>query len=138
MKLVSWNVNSLAVRMPRVLELLEQHAPDVALLQETKCEPDAFPAGGLRAAGYHSAHHSAGRWAGVALLSRTPLEDVCAGLAGEPAVDEARWIEATTAGLRLASVYVPNGREVAHPEFVKKLAFLDAARERIGTLDVLA
>ena len=137
MKLVTWNVNSLAVRMPRVLELLAQHAPDAVLLQETRAEPDAFPADELRAAGYESAHHSAGRWAGVAILSRTPLEDVCAGLAGEPAVDEARWIEATTAGLRLASVYVPNGREVGHPEYVKKLAFLDAARERIGTLDVL-
>jgi exodeoxyribonuclease III len=138
MKLVTWNVNSLNVRMPRVLELLEQHAPDIALLQETKTEPDAFPVDELRAAGYHSAHHSAGRWAGVAVLARTPLEDVCAGLAGEPAVDEARWIEATTAGLRLGSVYVPNGREIGHPEFEKKLAFLDAARERIGTLDVLA
>jgi exodeoxyribonuclease III len=138
LKLVTWNVNSLNVRMPRVLELLEQHAPDVALLQETKSEPDAFPVAELHAAGYHSAHHSAGRWAGVAILSRAPLADVCAGLAGEPAVAEARWIEATTAGLRLGSVYVPNGRAVGHPEFEKKLAFLDAARERIGTLDVLA
>jgi exodeoxyribonuclease-3 len=137
-KLISWNVNSLAVRMPRVLELLEQHAPDVALLQETKTAADAFPAVELLAAGYESVHHSAGRWAGVAILSRTPLEDVCAGLAGEPAVDEARWIEATTAGLRLGSVYVPNGRTIDHPEYAKKLAFLDAARDRIGTLDVLA
>jgi exodeoxyribonuclease-3 len=137
-KLVTWNVNSLGVRMPRVLELLEQHAPDIALLQETKVNPGAFPAQELRAAGYHAADHSAGRWAGVAILSREPLTDVCAGLAGEPSVDEARWIEATTGGLRVASVYVPNGREIGHPEYEKKLAFLDAARERIGTLDVLA
>jgi exodeoxyribonuclease-3 len=116
-KLVSWNVNSLNIRMPRLRELLEQHAPDVVLLQETKTEPGAFPSVELLAAGYESAHHSAGRWAGVALLSRTPLADVCAGLAGEPAVDEARWIEATTAGLRVASVYVPNGRAIDHPEF---------------------
>ena len=139
MKLVTWNVNSLSVRMPRVLELLAEHAPDVALLQETKAAPDAFPVEELRGAGYHSVHHSAGRWAGVALLAREPLGAVCAGLAGEPAVDEARWIEATTAdGLRIASVYVPNGRAIDHPEYEKKLAFLDAARERIGTLDVLA
>jgi exodeoxyribonuclease III len=138
MKLVTWNVNSLGVRMPRVLELLAQHEPDVVLLQETKAEPDTFPLEELRAAGYHAAHHSAGRWAGVALLAREPLTDVCAGLAGEPAVDEARWIEATAHGLRLASVYVPNGRAIDHPEYAKKLAFLDAARERIGTLDVLA
>jgi exodeoxyribonuclease III len=138
MKLVTWNVNSLGVRMPRVLELLAQHAPDVVLLQETKTAPDAFPEAELRAAGYHAAHHSAGRWAGVALLAREPLEDVCAGLAGEPAVDEARWLEATAYGLRLASVYVPNGRAIDHPEYAKKLAFLDAMRERIGTIDVLA
>ena len=95
MKLVSWNVNSLPVRLPRVLELLDEHAPDIVLLQETKTAPDGFPADELRAAGYESVHHSAGRWAGVALLAREPLGDVCAGLAGEPAVDEARWIEAT-------------------------------------------
>jgi exodeoxyribonuclease-3 len=138
-KLVSWNVNSLNVRMPRVLELLAEHAPDVAFLQETKTEPDAFPFVELLDAGYQSVHHSAGRWAGVALLAREPLADVCAGLAGEPAVDEARWIEATTAdGLRIAAVYVPNGRAIGHPEYEKKLAFLDATRERIGTLDILA
>jgi exodeoxyribonuclease III len=138
MKLATWNVNSLGVRMPRVLELLAQHAPDVVLLQETKTEPDKFPEAELRDAGYHAAHHSAGRWAGVALLAREPLTDVCAGLAGEPAVDEARWLEATAYGLRFASVYVPNGRAIDHPEYVKKLAFLDAMRERIGTIDVLA
>jgi exodeoxyribonuclease-3 len=137
-KLCTWNVNSLLVRMPRVLELLAQHAPDIVLLQETKTAAAAFPEAELRAAGYHAAHHSAGRWAGVALLAREPLEDVCAGLAGEPAVDEARWIEATAYGLRLASVYVPNGRAVGHPEYVKKLAFYDAMRERIGAIDVLA
>ncbi len=138
MKLVTWNVNSLGARMPRVLELLELHAPDVALLQETKVNPGAFPAAELEALGYHAADHSAGRWAGVAILSREPLTEICAGLAGEPAVDEARWLEATTAGLRVASTYVPNGRAIGHPEYEKKLAFLDAARERIGTLDVLA
>ena len=137
-KLVTWNVNSLNVRMPRVLELLAQHEPDIALLQETKTEPDAFPAEALRAAGYHAAHHSAGRWAGVAVLAREPLADVSTGLPGEPSPDEARWIEATAGDLRVASVYVPNGREIGHPEYEKKLAFLDAARERVGSLDVLA
>jgi exodeoxyribonuclease-3 len=138
MKLATWNVNSLNVRMPRVLELLEQHAPDAVFLQETKTEPDAFPTAELLDAGYHSVHHSAGRWAGVAVLARTPLENPSAGLAGEPAVDEARWIEADTAGLRLASVYVPNGRTIDDPEYGKKLAFLDAMRERVGAVDVLA
>jgi exodeoxyribonuclease-3 len=133
-KLVSWNVNSLKVRMPRVLELLEAHAPDVVLLQETKCAPEAFPTLELEAAGYRSAHHSGGRWAGVAVLAREEPQDVAAGLPGEPAVDEARWIEATVAGLRVASVYVPNGRAPDTPTYADKLRFLDAMAERIGAL----
>jgi exodeoxyribonuclease III len=138
LKLVTWNVNSIAQRMPRVLELLEQHAPDIVLLQETKAEPDKFPLDVLGEAGYQAAHHSAGRWAGVALLAREPLEDVRAGLPGEPAPDEARWIEATVGGMRIASVYVPNGRALDSPEYPRKLAFLDAVGERVGALDVLA
>ena len=63
-RIATWNVNSLKVRMPRVLEFLEQHRPDVLLMQETKSEPDAFPAMELDAAGYGAVHHSAGRWAG--------------------------------------------------------------------------
>ena len=136
MKLVTWNVNSLKVRMPRVLELLELHAPDLLLMQETKAEPDAFPHAELAQAGYHAAHHSAGRWAGVAIAAPegVAIEDVCAGLAGEPAADEARWLEATVGGLRAVSVYVPNGREVDSPFYEDKLRFLDAAAERIAEL----
>lgn len=133
-RLVSWNVNSLKARLPRVLELLEQHAPDVAMLQETKCQPEAFPADELAAAGYRSAHHSGGRWAGVAILARDEPADVAAGLPGEPAVDEARWIEATVAGVRVVSVYVPNGRAPDTPTYDDKLRFLDAMAGRIATL----
>ncbi len=134
MKLVTWNVNSLKVRLPRVLELLEQHSPDVVMLQETKCAPEAFPEAELEAAGYRAVHHSGGRWAGVALLAREELTDVTAGLAGEPAVDEARWIEATAAGVRVVSVYVPNGREPDTPTYADKLRFLDAMAGRIAEL----
>src|SRR2546426_1062956 len=128
MKLVTWNVNSLRARLPRVLEFLELHSPDVACLQETKVEADAFPHDELLAAGYHAVDHSAGRWAGVALLAREglALEDPMCGLPGEPAVVEARWVEATIGGLRVASVYVPNGRSVGSDSFVAQLAFLDA------------
>jgi exodeoxyribonuclease-3 len=133
-KLVTWNVNSLKVRMPRVLEFLELHAPDLVFLQETKAEPAAFPALELEAAGYHSVHHSAGRWAGVALLARAELADVTVGLPGEPVVDEARWIEATVDGMRAVSVYVPNGRAPDTPTYCDKLRFLDAMAERIGAL----
>jgi exodeoxyribonuclease-3 len=128
-------VNSLKVRLPRVLELLERHAPDVVCLQETKCAADAFPAGELERAGYAAAHHSAGRWAGVAILARSDLEltDARAGLPGEPASEEARWIEARIGDLRLASVYVPNGRAVDNPEFPRKLAFLEAIADRVSS-----
>jgi exodeoxyribonuclease III len=133
-KLVSWNVNSLKVRMPRVLELLEAHRPDLLFLQETKCEPDAFPALELEAAGYRAVHHSGGRWAGVALAARHDLGEVRAGLEGEPGRDEARWIEATVGGVRAVSVYVPNGRAVDTPTYEDKLRFLEAAGERIREL----
>lgn len=134
MKLATWNVNSLNARLPRVLEFLDAHAPDVVFLQETKTEQDAFPVEALRKAGYASAHHSAGRWAGVALLARTELEDVCHGLAGEPAVDEARWLEATVDGVRYVSVYVPNGRAIGTPTYDDKLRFLEAAAARAAEL----
>jgi len=135
-KLVTWNVNSLGARMPRLLEFLETQAPDIACLQETKVAGDAFPTGELRAAGYESVHHSAGRWAGVAILARAGLElrDRAAGLPGERNADEARWIEATVDGLRVASVYVTNGRAVGTPTFDEKLAFLDAMAARAGAL----
>src|SRR5579863_5080016 len=128
MKVVTWNVNSLRARLPRVLELLELHAPDVACLQETKCLPETFPADELSQAGYDAVHHSGGQWAGVALLARRPLTLTGAslGLPGEPDPSEARWCEATVDGIRFASTYVPNGRTLDSPEYPRKLAFLDA------------
>jgi exodeoxyribonuclease III len=135
-RLVTWNVNSLNARLPRVLELLAEHRPDVLCLQETKCEPDAFPHDELAQAGYRAADHSGGRWAGVALLAREglALEDPARGLPGEPAQDECRWVEATVAGVRLVSVYVPNGRALDSPWYAAKLDFLRAARERVAQL----
>jgi exodeoxyribonuclease-3 len=135
-KLVTWNVNSLKVRMPRLLEFLELHAPDAVCLQETKTEPDAFPALELEAAGYRAVHHSGGRWAGVAVLARSALEleGGASGLAGEPGPDEARWVEARMAGLTVISTYVINGRAIDSPFFADKLRFLEAAAERVAEL----
>ncbi len=132
MRLVTWNVNSLKVRLPRVLELLAEHRPDVVCLQETKCEAAAFPHNALAEAGYHGVEHSAGRWAGVAILAPrgTPLTDPVAGLPGEADPAEARWVEATVGGTRIASVYVPNGRAVGSETFSAKLRFLDAMADR--------
>jgi exodeoxyribonuclease III len=117
-----------------VLEILDVHAPDVLFMQETKTEPGAFPGLELEAAGYQVVHHSAGRWAGVAIAARGQLRDVRAGLEGEPSRDEARWLEATVDGVRAVSVYVPNGRAVDSPFYEDKLRFLEAAAARIREL----
>jgi exodeoxyribonuclease-3 len=136
MRLVTWNVNSLRQRLPRVLEFVEEHAPDVLCLQETKSEAAAFPHAELAEAGYRAADHSGGRWAGVAILSRTdaPPEGPARGLPGEPAQDECRWVEATVGGVRVVSTYVPNGRVVDSEWYAQKLDFLAAAAERVREL----
>jgi len=135
-RLVTWNVNSLKVRLPRLLELLVEHAPDIVCLQETKAEPAAFPVEALARAGYVAAHHSGGRWAGVAILAREglPLTDVRIGLPGEARPDQARWVEATVGGLRVASVYVVNGQAVGSEPWAEKLQFLHAMGERLAAL----
>jgi exodeoxyribonuclease-3 len=135
-RIVTWNVNSLRARLPRVLELLGEHRPDVVCLQETKCAPGTFPEADLALAGYGAVHNSGGQWAGVALLARDGLElsDPRIGLPGEPEPAEARWCEATVGGIRIASTYVPNGRTVDSPEFPRKLAFLEAIADRVGAL----
>jgi exodeoxyribonuclease III len=134
MLFVTWNVNSLRARLPRVLELLALHRPDVVCLQETKCTPDNFPVAELREAGYLVHHQSGGQWAGVALLAREALTDIAAGLPDDVAPDEARWCEATIGGIRFVSTYVPNGRTLDSPEFPRKLAFLKAAAARVSAL----
>ena len=139
MNLVTWNVNSLKARLPRVLQFLAEHTPDVVCLQETKSEAAAFPVLDLAAAGYTAHHHSAGRWAGVAILAGDGLvlEDPASGLPGERVPTEARWCEATVGGLRVASVYVTNGREIGTPPFEEKLAFLEAMAARAPQIDVI-
>ncbi len=135
-RIVTWNVNSLRVRLPRVLQFLAEFEPDVACLQETKCAPDTFPADELAAAGYGAVHNSGGQWAGVAVLARSqhPLSDPLLELPGDPVAGEARWCEATVEGTRFASVYVPNGRTLDSPEFPRKLGFLDAMAARAQAL----
>lgn len=136
MLFVTWNVNSLRARLPRVVELLETHQPDVVALQETKCTPENFPLAELDAVGYEAVHLSGGQWAGVALLVRRPLAPnlPLLGLPGDPVPTEARWCEATVSGIRFVSTYVPNGRALDSPEFPRKLAFLDAAAERAAAI----
>ncbi|GGI03735.1 exodeoxyribonuclease III [Egicoccus halophilus] len=136
MRLVTWNVNSLKARLPRVLELLDEHDPDVVCLQETKCAAEAFPHREFGMAGYTAVDHSAGRWNGVALLVRQDLEidEVVHGLPGEPDEAEARWVEARVGGVSVVSTYVVNGRSPDHPMFAAKLHFFEAMRDRTRTL----
>lgn len=136
MRLVSWNVNSLRARLPRVLELLDAHRPDVVCLQESKVDAATFPHADLASMGYRAVDRSEGRWNGVALLvpEGTDLVDVVVTLPGEPSPSEARWIEASIDGVRVASVYVPNGREVGHEMFAQKLTFLAAMAARLEEL----
>jgi exodeoxyribonuclease-3 len=133
---VTWNVNSLRARLPRVLELLETHQPDVVALQETKCTQENFPLLELDAAGYEVIHHSTGQWAGVALLVRRPLAPdlPLLGLPGDAVPTEARWCEVTVSGIRFVSTYVPNGRTLDSPEFPRKLGFLEAAAKRAAAI----
>jgi exodeoxyribonuclease-3 len=126
MRLATWNVNSVTARLPRLLEWLAAVEPDVVCLQETKTAE--FPADEVGALGYQVAAHGNGRWNGVALLSRVGLEDVSSGYPGEPGFPdpESRAIGATCAGLRVWSVYVPNGRTVDDPHYGYKLTWLAA------------
>jgi len=110
-RIATWNVNSLKVRLPRVEGWLAEVQPDIICLQETKVADKSFPALAFATLGYESAHHGQGQWNGVAILSRVGLEDVVADFADGGAKDrDARIISATCAGIRMTSVYVPNGR----------------------------
>jgi exodeoxyribonuclease-3 len=134
MRIATWNVNSLAVRVPRVLEWLAAAQPDVLCLQETKLADEQFPHEELATLGYEAATYGAGQWNGVAIVSRHGLSDVQRGFAGEPGFPqlEARAVAATCAGVRTWSVYVPNGRTVDSPHFAYKLAWLGALREALA------
>jgi exodeoxyribonuclease-3 len=133
-RIATWNVNSVKQRVPRLLPWLDQRQPDVVCLQETKLADDAFAellGDELARRGYATAHHGEAQWNGVAILSRVGLDDVVAGVAGAPGfpLPEARSVSATCGGIRLYSVYVPNGRVPDSEHYHYKLAWLAALRE---------
>ena len=134
MRLATWNVNSVTARVPRLVEWLEATRPDVVCLQETKCSAAAFPYDAVQPLGYEVAAHGDGRWNGVALLSRVGLTEVTRGLRDEPGFPspEARAIAATCDGVRVWSVYVPNGREPGHDHYAYKLTWLTALRDTVA------
>jgi exodeoxyribonuclease III len=132
MKLATWNVNSLSVRLPQVLEWLVQQQPDALVLQETKLTDDKFPAAELLAAGYHAAWHGQKTYNGVALLSRTPATDVVRNI---PALDDpqARVIAGTVDGVRVIGGYFPNGQAPDSDKFVYKMGWLTALEAWLQT-----
>lgn len=134
MKIATWNVNSIKARLPRVLEWLGDFQPDVALLQEIKTVDEGFPALEIGDLGYHIATHGQKTYNGVAILSRHPIENVARGLPGDESDDQARYIEATIGGLRLASLYLPNGNPAPGPKFDYKLGWMARLRARAREL----
>jgi exodeoxyribonuclease-3 len=141
-RLATWNVNSAKSRLPRLLPWLDERAPDVVCLQETKLSDADWVAefdGPLTERGYEVVHHGQGRWNGVALLSRVGLTDVVRGLPEEPTFDsdtpDARAVTATCGGLRVTSVYVPNGRTPDDPHYGYKLRWLESLRHMVSAGD---
>jgi exodeoxyribonuclease-3 len=133
MRIATWNVNSLKARLPRVEEWLAYAQPDVLCMQETKLSDAAFPAMAFQALGYDAAHHGKNQWNGVAILSRVGLDDPVAGFTGEQEdeIVESRFLSATCGGVRVSSVYVPNGRAVGTEHYEAKLAWLEQLRTHL-------
>jgi len=125
MKLATWNVNSLKVRLPHVLDWLAANPVDVLCLQETKLQDADFPVAELQAAGYHSVYSGQKTYNGVAILSRMPGDDVQFGIPGF-ADEQKRVVAATFDGVRAVCVYVPNGQSVDSDKYQYKLGWLDA------------
>jgi exodeoxyribonuclease-3 len=145
-RIATWNVNSLKARMERVEEWLAGQSPDVLLMQETKLADEAAPAMPFSMAGYDLLHHGEGRWNGVAIASRVGIEDVVTNFgdgpvrrspgadamaealeaeASEASADEARMVSAVCGGIRVVSIYAPNGRALDTPFYRAKLAWFD-------------
>jgi exodeoxyribonuclease III len=136
-RITTWNVNSVKQRVPRLLPWLDERKPDVVCLQETKLTDEAFAellGAELAARDYEVATHGEAAWNGVAILSRVGLEDVVAGIEGGPGFphQEARAVTATCAGVRITSVYVPNGREPGSDHYRYKLDWLAALKQMIA------
>jgi exodeoxyribonuclease III len=137
-KIATWNVNSVRARLPNVLGWLKETAPDVVLLQEIKCQVETFPRLEIEDLGYNCAIVGQKSYNGVAILSRSPLEDITERLPGGEGDDHARYVEAVTAFgdlvVRVASIYLPNGNPVANEKYEYKLRWLDRLHDHARTL----
>jgi exodeoxyribonuclease III len=132
MLIATWNVNSLKARLPRVEEWLATVSPDVLCMQETKMTDNQFPAMVFSGLGYDSVHHGQGQWNGVAILSKIGIERPASGFEDEDEPDtDSRLVWATCGGVRIGSVYVPNGREIGADHYAYKLRWLARLRANL-------
>ena len=132
MKIATWNVNSIRARMPIALDWIDAQRPDILLLQEIKTLE--FPEMEFASLGYKIAYVGQKSYNGVAILSPHPIDDVVTALPGDPADDHSRYIEATIQGVRVASIYLPNGNPVASDKFPYKLAWMDRLHLHMAAL----
>jgi len=128
MWIATWNVNSIRARRERFLSWLERRAPDVVLLQELKCQLSDLDAFDLASLGYHVAANTQKTYNGVAILSKTPLEDIVVGLQDDVEDPQARLVAATTQGIRFLSAYFPNGGELGSEKYAYKLQWMERMR----------
>ncbi|PCG14969.1 MULTISPECIES: exodeoxyribonuclease III [Sphingomonas] len=135
MKIVSYNVNGIKARLPRLVEYLQEEQPDVVCLQELKSSDDTFPEGDIRAAGYGAVWHGQKGFNGVAVLARgvDPVERQ-RGLEGEPEDEHSRYLECEVFGLVIASIYLPNGNPQPGPKFDYKLRWIERLTQRAAVL----
>ena len=132
--IATWNVNSVKARLPRVVEWLETFSPDVALLQELKTEDAGFPRLEIESAGYHVETVGQKTYNGVAILSKQPITVIHRALPGDASDEQARYLEADTFGIRVASIYLPNGNPIGTEKFDYKLAWMARLRARAAEL----
>lgn len=133
-KIATWNVNSIKARLANVTHWLQTFQPDILLLQEIKCLAEDFPALEFQARGYQAAVVGQKTYNGVAILAREPITGIVRRLPGEPADDQARYVEGTVGDLRVASIYLPNGNPVESEKFPYKLRWLERLRRHTVSL----
>ena len=135
MKIVTFNINGIRARLPRLVEYLEREQPDVACLQELKCADDALPVKDIEAAGYHAVWHGQKGFNGVAILARGAMPELrLVGLPDDPDDTHSRYIEAEVSGVIVASLYLPNGNPVGTEKFDYKLRWMERLRARAKEL----
>ena len=134
MLIATFNINGTNARLPRLLEWLDSARPDIACLQEIKMMTENFPVDALKDAGYHCLVHGQKGFNGVAILSREPATEIQRGLPGDDADEQSRYLEADVAGIRVASIYLPNGNPAPGPKYDYKLAWMARMRDRAAAL----